>query len=293
MAELARLLEAGRLPAAVPARVREAVRARVDALGEHAAGVLEVGAVAGRFSISGLAAAGGHDRAHVAAALEPALAAGLLVNEEPGRYAFAHAIVRDAVYDDLAPARRAQLHEAVARALKDRRDAGADVEAAELAHHALAAARGGGDPQPAWEAAVEAAREADAALGHAEAAGRYADALEALGLGAEAPAQERLDVLLALAEATYAAGDIEAGRSRFAKAAAVGPAQRRAGDARPRRDRVRPPAAVRRPWTPRRSSCSETRCRRSRTRPASCARGSPASSPSACVPPPTRSAARR
>ena len=69
-----------------------------------------------------------------------------------------------------------------------RRDAGADVPAAQIAHHALAAARAGADPQPAWEAALEAAREAAAALGHAEAAAHYAEALEALALGAEAPA---------------------------------------------------------------------------------------------------------
>src|SRR4051812_26634410 len=221
VAELARLLDAGRLPATVPARVREAVRGRVDALGPGAAAALELGAVAGRFSIAGLAAASGRSRAEVAAALEPALSGGLVVGDEPGRYAFTHAIVRDAVYDDLPPARRAALHEAVAGALRERREAGADVEAAELAHHALAAARGGGDPQPAWEAAVEAAREAEAALGHAEAAGRYADALEALGLGAEAPAAERLAVQLALAEATFASGDIEGARSRFRQAAAA------------------------------------------------------------------------
>ena len=110
-----------------------------------------------------------------------------------------------------------------------RRDAGADVAAAQIAHHALAAARAGADPQPAWEAALEAAREAEAALGHAEAAAHYAEALEALALGAEAPAAERRATLLALAEATFAAGDIEDARRRYSQAAA---AARRDGDAR-------------------------------------------------------------
>jgi hypothetical protein len=114
------------------------------------------------------------------------------------------------------------------RALRARRDAGADVSAAQLAHHALAAARGGGDPQPAWEAAHEAAHEAEAALGHAEAASHYAEALEALALGAEAPAAERRDAQLALADATFAAGDIEDARRRYVQAA---DAARRDGDA--------------------------------------------------------------
>ena len=72
--------------------------------------------------------------------------------------------------DALPEQRRGAIHEAVAAALIVRRDAGADVPAAQIAHHALAAARAGADPQPAWEAALEAAREAAATLGHAEAA---------------------------------------------------------------------------------------------------------------------------
>ncbi|HEY7074827.1 MAG TPA: AAA family ATPase [Solirubrobacteraceae bacterium] len=230
VSELVRLLEAeGRLePGAVPARVREVVRRRLDRLGPETHGVLEVAAVAGGFTLAALARAGGSAPALVADALDPALAAGVVVETEPGRYGFAHAIVRDAVYDGLPARRRGELHGAVLGALEAGRDAGADVSDAELAHHALAAARAGGDPQPAFRAAVAAAREAAAALGHAEAAAHYAAALEALELGASAPADERHAVLLALADATFAAGDIEAGRRRYAQAAGVA---RRAGAA--------------------------------------------------------------
>ena len=117
--------------------------------------------------------------------------------QAPGHFTFAHGIVRDAIREALPEQRRGAVHEAVASALVVRRDAGADVPAAQIAHHALAAARAGADPQPAWEAALEAAREASAALGHAEAAAHYAEALEALALGAEAPAAERRDAMLA------------------------------------------------------------------------------------------------
>ena len=67
---------------------------------------------------------------------------------------------------------------------------------AEVAHHALVAAREGEDPQPAYELSLEAAQEAGAVLAHAEAAGHYADALEALDeLGAEAAPAERAAAL--------------------------------------------------------------------------------------------------
>ena len=115
--------------------------------------------------------------------------------QAPGHFTFAHGIVRDAIREALPEQRRGAVHEAVASALVVRRDAGADVPAAQIAHHALAAARAGADPQPAWEAALEAAREAGAALGHAEAAAHYAEALEARragrrGAGRRAPRRD-------------------------------------------------------------------------------------------------------
>ena len=115
----------------------------------------------------------------------------------PGRagpFGFAHAIVRDAVYDELSPTLRGRLHTSVAAVLQESRAAGGEATAAEAAHHALAAARCGAEPQAAWELSLDAAREAAALQAHAEAAGHYAGALEALELGAEATAAERLRV---------------------------------------------------------------------------------------------------
>jgi hypothetical protein len=217
--ELGRLLATGQ--EGVPARVREVARQRVEQLGADAAPVLEAGAVAGRFTIADLARVSKVERSVVAAALDAGATAQLLVQEDDGHFAFAHAIVRDGLREALPGPRRGALHGAVADALRIRRDAGADVSASRIAYHALAAARTGADPQPAWEAALEAARDAAAALGHAEAARHYADALEAIALGAEAPAAERRETLLALADATFAAGDIEAARRRYAQAAAT------------------------------------------------------------------------
>ncbi len=196
VAELVRLMAAeGRLGTdtgtLVPARVRDVVRRRVERLGPEVVRACSRSAPSpGGFTIADLVRAAGVSRAAVAAARR-SRDGGRAGHRRPasaGHFDFAHGIVRDAVRDALPEQRRGALHEAVAAALTVRRDAGADVAAAQIAHHALAAARAGADPQPAWEAALEAAREAEAALGHAEAAAHYAEALEALALGAEAPA---------------------------------------------------------------------------------------------------------
>ena len=212
------------LALAVPDRVREVVGQRLEPLAPTTREVLAIAGVVGRpFTIAGVARVGALPREAVAQALEPALA-GRLVEirpDAPGRFGFAHAIVRDAVYDDVPTATRARLHGAVAAVLRESLDAGGDATAAEAARHALAAARAGGDPQPAWALSLEAAEEAARLQAHAEAATNYAGALEAVELGAEVTVAERLETSLALAAATHAAGDIEEARRRFRSVAAA------------------------------------------------------------------------
>ena len=98
-------------PLLVPDRVREVVAQRLEPLAPSTREVLAIAGVVGRpFTIAGVARVGGLPRETVAEALEPALA-GRLVEarpDSPGRFGFAHAIVRDAVYDELAPAQRAR-----------------------------------------------------------------------------------------------------------------------------------------------------------------------------------------
>ena len=221
----------GELPALVPERVREVVGRRLEPLEPETREVLAIaGVVGGSFTIAGVARIGGLGRETVAHALEPALA-GRLVEprlDAPGRFGFAHAIVRDAVYDELSPRVRGRLHASAAAVLQESLAAGGEATAAEAAHHALAAARCGADPQAAWELSLEAAREASGLQAHAEASAHYGGALEALELGAAASPAERLDTTLALAGEAFAAGDIEAARRRFRTVAS---AARRSGAA--------------------------------------------------------------
>ena len=240
--------------------------------------VLAIAGVVGRpFTIAGVARVGGLPRETVAEALEPALA-GRLVEarpDSPGRFGFAHAIVRDAVYDELAPAQRARVHAAVADLLQESLDAGGDATAAEAAHHALAAARCGADPQPAWALSLEAAREAAGLQAHAEAAAHYGGALEALELGAEASAGR------AAGDDPRAGGRGVRGRRHRGGAAALphgrgGRApQRRRRAAGARGDRLLRGPAVRRDRRRTRSRCCRTRWRRSRRTTARCGRARP------------------
>ena len=212
------------LPALVPARVREVVGRRLEPLEPATREVLAIAGVVGRpFTIAGVARVGGLGREDVAQALQPALAGHLVEArpDAPGRFGFSHAIVRDAVYDELPPAQRARLHASAAAVLQESLEAGGEATAAEAAQHALAAARCGADPQTAWELSLDAAREAAGLQAHAEAAAHYGGALEALELGAEVALAERLETSFARAAATFAAGDIEAARRHFRALAAA------------------------------------------------------------------------
>jgi|GEM_PF-6999749 len=101
-----------------------------------------------------------HLRLH--GALREAVAEQMLVAGEDGLLFFRHALLREAVYDDLLPGERVELHLALARALEQRDVAGGDgtAEAAgTIAGHYAAA----GDQPAALRAFTRAARAAESA----------------------------------------------------------------------------------------------------------------------------------
>jgi len=144
MTEVVRLLESeGALADAdshaaiqVPAGVRDVTRRRLSHLAEPSQRVLQLAAVAGHeFDVGVLAVAQGTDEATMLEALEPALICGVVVEAGTtlGQHRFSHALVRDALYDDLSGVGRARLHAQVAEALEVRQRG--DEGAAEIAHH--------------------------------------------------------------------------------------------------------------------------------------------------------------
>ncbi|MGC0385609.1 ATP-binding protein [Streptomyces sp. SAI-129] len=158
--------------------------------------LLSIASVAGeRVGHRLLAEVAGHDGAELDALLRELVDRSLLVTADDG-YAFRHALIRDAVYEDLLPGERARLHARYAEALRD-----GDAPA-ELAAHARAA----GDRALALQAAWPAA-------GRARGSYAYAEQVRLLGMvldlwDPDVPlGADRIDVLTEAAEACMLSGD--------------------------------------------------------------------------------------
>ncbi len=204
--EMAQLLGAPDLRNAVPPGVAELMRRRIEPLPERSLRALEVAAVLGReFELAPLAAALREPPLAVLESLEPALALSL-VHVGSGslrRYAFAHALLRETLYQGLKPARRVQLHAAVAESLESEASADDSERLAALAHHFLEAAEVG-DARKAVRYACEAGERALRLCAFDEALRHFEHALAA----PLAPADgARLRALLGLGDACHGTGD--------------------------------------------------------------------------------------
>ena len=217
---LSQYVESGSL-GPVPAGVKDVVGRRLERLGRGANRVLTAAAVAGhQFDVTLLECLPDLAGEDALAAVEAASAA-QLVREEPGSpglYAFAHALVRQTLYDELSAVRRARLHAALAAAIEQRHRDAPERHLGELAHHHLAAVTTAGSERAA-NAALAAARAAAMQLAYEEAGAWYERALGALP--AAAPARTRGETLLALGDARERAGERAAARDAFRAAAQI------------------------------------------------------------------------
>jgi tetratricopeptide (TPR) repeat protein len=163
--------------AKLPASLAEAILARVSRLAEPIPIVLHEAAVLGVNIDDGLLAAiSRRPGAEVVMALREATAAQLLVIDEFG-CRFRHALMREALYDDLLPGERATLHMAAVQALQQEQQQPGLPEHekwARLAYHASA----GHDLPAAFAAAVRAGVTAAQVAALAGAATHFETALE-------------------------------------------------------------------------------------------------------------------
>lgn len=197
----------------VPAGVRAIVLAWLSGLSEPCREVVVAASVVWpRFTPELLAEACGLDRGAVLAALDEALAVGL-VRESPEGFTFAHALVPETVAASLSQARRRDLHRRFARAFEARLAAGDEGAVRGLAVHTSAA--GPGDAQRTAGYAARAADEAMAARGYEEAAGYCERALA----GMDEAGALRGPLLLRLGAARRAGGDGEIAREAYLAAA--------------------------------------------------------------------------
>ena len=157
----------------VPADLADVLLVRLDRLDDTARQVVRAASVAGRkVTHEMLAAASALDGTGLDEGLRKAVEMNVLVAGD-GTYAFRHALLGEAVYDDLLPGERVRLHGSYADALREGRARGT---AAELARHARLAM----DLDTALDASIQAGHEAIAVGGPDEAAQHYQQALELL-----------------------------------------------------------------------------------------------------------------
>ncbi|HEX6938851.1 MAG TPA: AAA family ATPase, partial [Longimicrobiales bacterium] len=193
----------------IPPSVRDAVTRQVERVSRGARELAGVAAVVGRrFDFGLIREATGLAEDELLALVKELVAAGLVLEESAERFAFRHALTREAVYEGLLGLERRALHERVALALEARsaREPAAGPWLADLAHHWHGAGR--------WERAEELARQAgERALGRdAPSAAAHLLTL-AMDAAARRNAPVPADLYRARARAHAALGTFDAARA--------------------------------------------------------------------------------
>jgi len=156
----------------IPEDLAELLLVRLESLDDPAITVVRASAVAGRrVSHAALSAVVDLQPLDLDSAVRDAVEGHVLVLTSDDFYQFRHALLAEAVYDDLLPGERSALHAAYAQALREGRASGT---AAELARHARLAK----DYATALTASLRAGDDARAVGGAEEAALHYLQALE-------------------------------------------------------------------------------------------------------------------
>jgi class 3 adenylate cyclase/tetratricopeptide (TPR) repeat protein len=189
---------------AIPESIRDVVGRRLARLSKATNELLRVAAVAGaEFELPLVQTAGSFDEAVLVSSVEEAAKAHL-VTEAALRYRFAHALVRDTLYDGLSAARLGMLHRRLAEAIETLHEHRLEDYLPALAHHWGRAP----DAERVIDYARRAGDRALAQLAHDEAASYYGQALDLLDVAVPAGDDRlRIRLLIALGEAQRRAGD--------------------------------------------------------------------------------------
>ncbi|MGY4827125.1 ATP-binding protein [Sphaerotilaceae bacterium SBD11-9] len=186
----------------VPATILDLLAARLDRLGS-AKQVAQVGGTIGReFSLPLLRAVLEHPGSPIASRdtatqLDALVRAGMLLGKDDGddaRFAFKHALMRDAAYRSLLERDRLRLHQVIASVIGERFPELAERQPELIAFHYTEA---GMDAEAlrCWESA---ARQAASRFAHAEAIGHIGHALAVLARAPQSNDRDRLELRLQL-----------------------------------------------------------------------------------------------
>jgi class 3 adenylate cyclase/tetratricopeptide (TPR) repeat protein len=207
----------------IPQSVREVVGRRLDRLSPECNRMLTTAAVIGReFGTDVLQQVEATAEDRLLDILEEALGA-RVVSEVPGalgRYIFAHALIRETLYEELTATRRVRLHRRIGEALEALYGSYPEPHLAELAYHFCEAAQTG-DVQRAVAYAVRAADRAVALMAHEEAVRHYERGLHVLELLEPAAERERCELLLRLSESLWRSGEYDRAKAVALEAAGM------------------------------------------------------------------------
>ena len=208
--ETARLLDSEGEAAAVtevPAGVREVLHRRIGRLPATAQTVLREAAVIGTETDADvLGDVAGIEEHALLDAIDAGLLSGLLTEPAPGRIRFAHALVRDTLYHGLSRLRRSRIHARAAQAIEEHHP----EQVTALAYHF---AEAGTDPAKAARYCRLAAEQAGQRFAHHEAARLWEQAITCFDQVIDAPARDRLELVLGLVSALVDTGQVARARS--------------------------------------------------------------------------------
>ena len=200
----------------IPQGVREVIGRRLSRLSPECTRALTLASVLGReFRLDALERLVDDREEPLLELLDEAVQARVLAPVPAARamLRFAHALIRETLYDQLTTVRRVQHHRRAGEALETLYRDHAEPHLAELAFHFFEAAPGG-DADKAVDYPRRAANRALTSLAYEEAARLFRMALDALDLAHPGNDRSRCDLLLGLGEA-----ESRAGRSDVAKEA--------------------------------------------------------------------------
>jgi DNA-binding winged helix-turn-helix (wHTH) protein/tetratricopeptide (TPR) repeat protein len=212
----------------LPEGVRDVIGRRLDRLSEDCNRALTLAAVIGReFDVPVLERVCELPAGRVLDLLDEAESARIVAPvatpsrpASPGRYAFAHALVRETLYDELTGPQRVRQHRRVAETLEALGGERSGTHLAELARQFFQAAPGG-DVERALDYCVRAGEAALELLAWEEAVAHFERALQAVELAVPVDDERRCELILALGRAQWQAGRYPEGRRTFTEAATL------------------------------------------------------------------------
>jgi ATP/maltotriose-dependent transcriptional regulator MalT len=194
---------------APPQSLRDAFLLRIERLSADAQQAARIVAVGRRLDYDLIAKLTGFEPERLNDSLREAMAEQMLVTGDDDRFRFRHALLREALYDDLLPGERSELHQALAVEL-ERTTAPDDETEVALATSIATNFAAAGDQPAALRATVRAARAARCVHAYGEAADLTERALELwprVPDAAELIEMDQVSLLAMCATAHVIAGD--------------------------------------------------------------------------------------